>query len=227
MPKPNEIQTMNIGGNAWGVLFRLINSDWVALILQAWRLLRAITTEQAIGLYEVLDFEHMLELCDTRGKKAIYHKRETVRFLQDFVTAYEDQAWGRGQVFADYKCSPGVPVDRYRDGHKYRVLISLREIKRRGDVMRINIDRTVRNGFMVTEGWSETDVSHRMKRLSIGVIFPKERRCRQMWLIEKNAGRVTSLEIARAELLPDGRQRIVWERKKPVLFETYALKWVW
>ena len=47
------------------------------------------------------------------------------------------------------------------------------------------------------------------------------------WLIEKNAGRVTPLEIENAELLPDGRQRVVWETTKPVLFETYALKWVW
>jgi hypothetical protein len=227
MPKPSEVQPTTIGASVWNLLFRLINSDWATLILQVWQLLRAITTEQAIGLYEVLDFEHLLELCDVQGKKAIYRKRETVRFLQDFVTAYEDQAWGIGQIFADYKCSPGAPVDFYRDGHKYRVLISLRETKRRGDVMRISIDRTVRNGFMVTEGWSETDVSHRMKRLRIGVIFPKARRCKRISLVEKNAGRETPLELGSAELLPDGRQRIVWETTKPALFETYALKWVW
>jgi hypothetical protein len=227
MPTPLGIQPTNIDNGAWSFLFRLISSDWAALILQAWRLLKTITTEQTIGLFEVLDFELTLELCDTQGKKAIYRKRETVRFLQDFVTAYEDQAWGIGQIFADYKCSPGVPVDRYRDGHKYKVLISLRETKRRGEVMQISIDRTVRDGFVVSEGWSETDVSHRMKRLRIGVTFPKARCCQKIGIIEKNAGHVTPLEIAKAELLPDGRQRIVWETTKPVLFETYALKWIW
>jgi len=90
MPKPSEVQPTTIGASVWNLLFRLINSDWATLILQVWQLLRAITTEQAIGLYEVLDFEHLLELCDVQGKKAIYRKRETVRFLQDFVTAYEE-----------------------------------------------------------------------------------------------------------------------------------------
>lgn len=227
MPQSSEFQLPGIRDSIWNVFFRLISSKWVVAILQTWQLLRAITSERTVGLYEVLDFEHMLELCDARGKKAVFRKRETVRFLQDFVTAYEDQAWGIGQIFADYKCSPGVPVDRYRDGHKYRVLISLRETRRRGDMMPISIERTVRNGFMAAEGWSETGVSHRMQRLRTGVIFPKARHCKRAWLIEKNAGRVTPLEIENAELLPDGRQRVVWETTRPVLFETYALKWVW
>lgn len=226
MPEPRE-QPFSITSTVWSLLFRLLSSQGTTIVLQAWQLLRAITSERTVGLYEVLDFEHMLELCDARGRKAVYRKRETVRFLQDFVTAYEDQAWGIGQIFADYRCSPGVPVDRYRDGHKYRVLISLRETKRRGDVLPISIDRTVRNGFTAAEGWSETDISHRMQRLRTGVIFPKARHCKRMWLIEKNSGCVTSLDLARAELLPDGRQRVVWETTKPVLFETYALKWVW
>ncbi len=160
----------------------------------------------------MLDFEHTLEPCDTRGKKAVYRKRETVRFLQDFVTAYEDQAWGKGQIFAEYRCSPGVPVDRYQDGDKVRVLISLRETKRCGDVMQIAIDRVVRNGFVVSEGWSETDVSYRMKRLKIGVIFPKGRHCKRTWMVEKNAGRMSIVNVSKAELLPDKRQRLMWEQ---------------
>ena len=39
--------------------------------MEAWKLLRAIRTEREVGLYEVLDFEHTLELCDAKGKKAM------------------------------------------------------------------------------------------------------------------------------------------------------------
>ncbi len=208
-------------------MFRFLSSDWATLAQEAWELLKTIAAERTVGLYEVLDFDHALEICDFRGKKAIYHKRETVHVLQDFVSAYQDQAWGLGNIFADYKCSPGIPVDRYRDGHKYRVLISLREIKRRGERMRIRIDRTVRNGFTQVEGWSETEISHRTKHLRTSVTFPKERHCKQAALIEQNAGRVTPLAPSNIELLLDGRQRIFWETKKPVLFETYTLKWEW
>ena len=93
--------------------------------------------------------------------------------------------------------------------------------------MQINVDRVVRDGFKVTEGWSETEISHRTNRLRLAVVFPKARHCQQMSLIEKNAGRVMPLELNKAELLPNGRQRVIWETTKPVLFETYAMKWVW
>jgi hypothetical protein len=211
----------------WNQLFRFISSDWAKLVLEAWQLVRAISAERAVGLYEVLDFEHALELCDPHGKKAIYHKRETVRFLQDFVSAYLDQAWGPGKIFADYKCSPGVPVDRFRDGRKHKVLISLRETKRRGENMHIRIDRTVRNGFCKKECWSDTDISHRTKRMRLSVTFPKERPCKRMVLVEENAGRTTPLDLSKSEMLLDGRQRVSWKTDRPVLFETYNLKWVW
>jgi hypothetical protein len=146
---------------------------------------------------------------------------------QDNIIAYQDQAWGPGKIFADYKCSPGVPVDRFRDGRKHRVLISLRQTKRRGEIMRIRIDRTVRHGFCKKECWSDTDISHRTRRMRLSVTFPKQRPCKQMVLVEENAGRTIPLDLNKVETLPDGRQRVSWKTDKPVLFETYNLKWVW
>ena len=227
MPTSEIALPSSTAPNLWNLFFRLASSDWAAVILKAWQLLQKISTEQAVGLYEVLDFDHELELGDPDGKKAVYHKRETVRFLQDFVTAYQDQAWGLGDIFADSQCSPGVAVDRYRDGHKYRILISLHETKRRGEKMKISIDRTVRDGFKANPGLSGVDISHRTRRFRTSVIFPKKRRCQQAFLLQENAGRVIPLGPDNLELLPDGRQRIFWETKKPVLFETYTLKWTW
>ena len=70
------------------------------MLLQAFDLLQKLKAERLVGLYEVLDFEHTLELCDRLGKKAIFHKVETVRLLQDYVSSYVDWAWGRGEIFA-------------------------------------------------------------------------------------------------------------------------------
>jgi hypothetical protein len=211
----------------WTLGFRLISSDWASVVLQVWQLLQKISTERRIGLYEVLDFEHTLELCDAEGKKAIFHKRETIRWLQDYVATYLDEAWGRGEIFAAYQCSPGVPVDRYDYGHKTCVLISLREAMRRGDILRISIDRTVRNGFDVNPGWSETVVRHRTHRFQTAVIFPKKRPPQQVFLIQVNQNRTIPLGEANAEVMPDGRRRVFWEATNPKLFETYTLKWTW
>jgi hypothetical protein len=90
------------------------------------------------GLYEVLVYESTLELLDTRGEKARFKKRQRVKFLQDHIIAYQDQAWGDGEFLLNYRCIPGVPVDRYRIGHKTIILISLREVKQRGSVDEFN-----------------------------------------------------------------------------------------
>ena len=52
------------------------------------------------------------------------------------LLAFEPQ--GDGDIFVDYKCSPGVLVDRWN------VLISLRETKNAGDVTNFYIERTVK-----------------------------------------------------------------------------------
>ncbi len=211
----------------WSLLFRLLNSDWTTAVLKGWQLLQNLRSEQQVGLYEVLDFERTLELRDAKGKRAVFRKRQTVRLLQDHVAAYLDQAWGRGDIFADYLCSPGKPVDRYQCGHKTCVLISLREVKRRGDILRIQIDRTVRNGFTLNPGWSETVVRHRTHRFQTAVIFPKQRPPKRVTLLQVNQNRTTSLGEDHTETLPDGCHRVFWTTTNPKLFETYTLKWTW
>lgn len=211
----------------WNLLFRALNSDWISVLLRSWELFQKIRMERAIGLYEVLDFEHTLELCDVKGKRAIYRKRQTVRLLQDYVAAYVDQVWGKGEIFADYQCSPGKPVDRYRCGHKHCVLISLREAMRRWDILRIAIDRTVHNGFDLDTGWSETVVRHRTHRFHIAVIFPQKRPPKRVTLLQVNQNRTVPLGGTHTEILSDGRHRVFWETTTPKLFEVYTLKWTW
>ena len=53
------------------------------------------------GMYEVLDYESTLELKDRGGKRATFKKREKVRYLQDNVIAYQDQAWGDGEILVN------------------------------------------------------------------------------------------------------------------------------
>ena len=208
-------------------MFQIASSDWLVLVFQAWELIQKIRTERMVGLYEVLDFDHTLELRDVKGKRAVFRKREKVKLLQDYVASYVDQAWGRGDILADYRCSPGKPVDEYPMGHKRCILISLQGIRRRGETMLISIDRTVRNGFTLKTGWSETVVRHRTHRFRTSVIFPAKRPPRQVTLLEVNQNRTTSLGESHTEVLPDGRHRVFWETQNPKLFETYTLKWTW
>lgn len=202
--------------------------SWIDIVKEAWKIGRQMRQALAnVGLYEVLDYESTLELRDRQGKRATFKKREKVRYLQDNVIAYQDQAWGDGEILVDYRCTPGVPVDQYRSGFKTYILISRREAKNKGEFDEFNIQWKMKQGFLrTTEQW-ETNVRHPTRELKVSVIFPRSRPPRQATLIESNRQRSHSLEKKGTRLLPDGRWKITWEKTKPKLYETYILQWEW
>jgi hypothetical protein len=187
---------------------------------------KAIQGRSYRGLYEVLEYESTLELKDREGKKAAFRKREKVRYLQNNVIAYQDQAWGDGEILLNYRCTPGTPVDRYRSGYKTYILISRREVKNKGDIDEFNIEWGIRQGFLrQAEQW-ETHVTHRTKRLKINVVLPRSKPPQHIILIEGNRQRSHDLG-KRAQALPDGRWRVSWETRQPRLYENYVLQWEW
>jgi hypothetical protein len=178
-------------------------------------------------MYEVISHTVCLELKDVGGKTSVYTKRQRVRFLQDNIIAYQDQAWGDGDIFAEYRCSPGVPVDRYREEQRYRILISLRETKNRGDIEEFYIERTIKDGFTQATEEFQSQMSHRTHALAMSVIFPAKRLPRNVWLIEQNVSRTMPLGAEHRHELPDGRLSVSWETNKPILHESYILRWEW
>ena len=205
-----------------------VSQDWIALLFHFYRALHLfLRRERHKGVYEILEYDSTLELLDPKGEAALFKRHERVKFLQDNVIAFQDRAWGDGEIFADYKCSPGIEVDRYQEGDRWNVLISLRETKSAGDVDDFYIERKVRRGFTRDEEWRQTEIRDRTRWLSLAIIFPKERLCQRAVLIERNRKRTTVLDQGNFSTLPDGRQVLTWETRKPRLFEIYTLKWKW
>lgn len=201
---------------------------WVEILAEAWKygrkLIRGMTSE---GIYEVLDYEMNLELHDTKGKRTTYRKTQKVRYLQNNVIAYHDQAWGDGDILLDFRCSPGIAVDRYRSGHKTLILISLRQVRNRGDKDELQIEWAMKNSFTgKTEEWT-TSVSHRTRRLRIKVVFPAKRPPLKMLMIETNRRKHITLGKDNLKQLPDGRWLVSWEKEKPHLYEDYTFRWEW
>ncbi|MCK6581206.1 MAG: hypothetical protein L6Q98_24205 [Anaerolineae bacterium] len=179
------------------------------------------------GIYEVLAYEAELELLDTKGKHAVYRKRQEVRFIQDNIIAYQDTAWGDGDIFASYRCSPGAEVDRYREGSRYHVLISLRETKNRNDNEVIHVERGIRNGFVNATEEFQVDIDHRTRLLCLRLVLPGERVVRQVTLIEQHGNRTVRLSTDHRQMLPDGRCLYRWTTTAPRMYETYILRWEW
>ena len=98
---------------------------WLEVGEKAWQIIRkAVQGWSHSGMYRVLRYESTLELKDRDGMRAAFKKGERVRYLQDNIIAYQDQAWGEGKILPNYRCTPGTPVDQYRSGYKTHILIS-------------------------------------------------------------------------------------------------------
>jgi hypothetical protein len=109
----------------------LLNSELLRWLVK--ELVRFWRESRFQGGYRAESHHASLELMDRHGNTARYTKRQQVTFLQDGICAIQDQAWADGDIFADYRCSPGIAVDRYVEGYRWRILISMRATKNRGD----------------------------------------------------------------------------------------------
>ncbi len=210
----------------------LMNLDWTSawpdLVGELLRAGRAILGQlPRAGVYEVLRYECTVELRDAEGMQARVHKRETVRYLQDYVTTFQDQAWGSGQILLNYRCFPGTPVDQYQLGHNTHKLISLRETRNRGDSDQYDIEWRIRGGFLKSTGFWGTSINHRSRDVSVSIIFPASRPPSTGSLYERRSQRTTVLGPADRHMLPDGRHVLSWHVSRPRLYEDYILKWRW
>lgn len=210
------------------LLSDLQSAGLFTLIVSIWNFTRYhLAAKAKPGIYEVLDFQSRLELHDTAGKQVTYHKQQKVRFLQNNVIAYEDVAWGEGDIFADYQVSPGVVADKFKEGHRYRILISIRATKNRDDMEVFNIRRSITDGFTQENEDIQTEINHHTRKVTVSVVFPAQRLPKQVILVEQNTGRTTKLGAEHFALLPDGRQEVTWQLKHPKLHEAYIIRWWW
>lgn len=145
-------------------VFTTVSPEWLKLLPDLFQFARRWwRNRQPQGLYEILDYDVTLELLDPYGQVAVIKKRQKVKFLQDNITVFPDYAWGDGQFLAEYRCSPGRVVDTYREGDRWNILISLRETKKRGDIVDFYIERSVRDGFTQAEEWRQIEIRHQTR----------------------------------------------------------------
>jgi hypothetical protein len=179
------------------------------------------------GLYEVLNYDSTLEILDSLGKEAVFTKSEEVRFLRNNVIAFQDQVWGDGKILLDYQCSPGIPVDFYRFGHKTHVLISLREVMKKGERKKFNIRWRINDGFLTSDGYWGTCVNHSTQSIKTSVIFPKDRPPARVVCVEESKKRIIELPKYSISQLSDKRWTATWVKQNPRINEQYLLKWNW
>ena len=211
-----------------GWALKLLDLPWIEILGELLKYVRKVVRGMANeGVYETLEYESTLEIHNRKGTRATFSKQKKIRYLQDNIIAYQDYGWGDGEILLNYRTSRGKAVDRYRSGFKTYILLSLREVKNRGDVDEFNIQWNIRQGFLTDDGYWSTDVSQRTKHIKVNVIFPKSKPPQRLFLEESNQKHTGGLGSEAMKQLPDGRWHVTWETKKPKLYEIYVLRWIW
>ena len=224
--------------NIIGIMVGFITSQFSivagAIIFSSFLLIFVFVTIYALysrdnygGIYEALEYEDEWEFLDDIGKLATHTKRVKARFIQNNVIAIHDYIWGDGEIMIDYKCNVGIIADNYSYGTRKNVLISLRDIKQRGEELDLELSRKVKDGFLQPSEWIQVAVLYKTKHMTMRVIFPQSRPCKRVNLIN-NSGTLKR-EVSRNEIigLPDGRQMIQLHFNNPKMNETYTLQWDW
>ena len=211
----------------WQLIKTGLGLPWLKKLQDLWNGWSWFQENFRKGMYEVLNYEAILELKDKSGRRAIVRKYEKIRYLQNNIIAYQDQAWGDGKILINYRCTPGFPVDKYRSGFKNYVLISLREVKNRGDVDDFHINWDINRGFLKHKGFWASEINHFTDKLKMRVIFPKTRPPLHAIVLEKNRQWTLTLNKDAFLHLPDGKWEVTWEQDRPRLYEQYILSWEW
>ena len=118
-------------------------------------------------------------------------------------------------------------MDRYRSGFKTHILISIREVKNRGDIDKFHINWEIRQGFLCPTGFWASEISHDTDKIKLRVIFPNTRPPLKAGVLEKNSQHTNSIDRESFLHLPDGRWEVAWEKDHPRLHEQYILRWEW
>lgn len=222
----NLIQYLAPGALASAVLAFVVR-EWDSIYDLGVKIYDTFTRNRIDAPHEVNVLDLTLDLRDPQGKRATFQQKMKVRFLQDYVIAFHDHAWGDGNAMAEYAIAPGQVVDQYREGDRWNILVSLRRTMNRGESEEFNITRTVENGFTKKEEWVQAETWLPTHHLRLKVRFPKQRPCKKIWLIERSRHRTTPISLDDVTTLPDGRTEIAWERPNPRRNEIFTLKWEW
>ncbi|GEM_PF-1110961 len=174
--------------------------------------------------YEVLNYEASIEVKDSRGFRAIYSKRQKVRFLRDNVTTIYDYGWGTGNAFASHRIQPGRVVERKKVGLRYRTLVMLPEPQNKGDELTMSVQRMVKSKFTGKDNWLEAEVYCRIRRMRLSVILPATRPVGRAWMGQRLEAKQVPISV---KPMSQNRQRLEANISKPRIGDMYTLFWHW
>ncbi len=201
----------------------VISAKVAALILGSPRLRQQLLPEgPLISPYEILDYRSVLVLEDEKGSKAVFHRTQRIKFLQDGVEAILEHFWGDGVLVVDYQHSAGRIADSFKDEGRRHLVIELPRPMHAGEELTFTVQRTVLEGFRGAHEAVETTLDHPIHKLSRAIMFPKGRPCRGAKLVAGVGEDALSIAMA-----AKGLTIISTRVGNPRPYTPYTIDWSW
>jgi hypothetical protein len=176
-------------------------------------------------VYENVFLEASLDIEDTRGKRAVLHRRQRVRFLINDTSVIRDLVWGEGNPIARYAVDGGRRLSIVPEGSKRAILLGVAPQPVAGTYVQVASRRVIKDGLTERSEYFEAMVERPTGHLALKVLFPPGS-------IPRDACVVTSPKAAVAKRVPirwaaNGRPYVRWRHTKPEPFQTYGIRWSW
>ena len=175
-----------------------------------------------ISPYEILDYQGTLTLVDPDGGRAVFQRTETIRFLQDGVSAILDHFWGDGVALTDYRNTAGRLAESFSDESRHHLAIALARSTHAGKTLSFEVERTALGSFIQANEWLETTIDHPIRQLGQRIIFPPNRPCQAAELVA--GGQTMPL---RPVPLDGGRTMLRYAIPNPRPDTPYLVRWRW
>ncbi len=175
--------------------------------------------------FAVIDYLAQWTIEEPDGHDVVYLRRLKVRVLRNNTYAMRDQVWGDGTI-GPAQADPGRVCDEFSDDDGRRTaVISLGEVKHRGDTGTYSVTRRIEGVFAEDPCFVQVEALADTRRLEIRVVFPRQRPPDSASFTRQRARH--RREPLTIKGRPDGRQEVSKVVTHPARDELLTLSWQW
>jgi len=180
-----------------------------------------------IGPWLVESYEAIVELADREGKTAYVKRKMRIHAQESYLDSFvHTDIWADGRL-ANIEVKPGKITEQYQELGRTLVVQKFDRPFKRDEVAECEIADTMYDSFTRTSEYFNVSISKPTKKVSLRIIFPRDRLCKTFQVQNFQGGTSSWVEDQPILQEVDGRQELFWAKNKPIYLTSYRVLWSW
>lgn len=174
--------------------------------------------------YENTLLSLVLDLRDSRGRKSVITRKQSVRFHTREAGVLTSPGWGEGQQMRNFEAEGAEWLGTRSDGPRKVALLALSRPSSKDARFTVTTRESAVDAFLTGHEYFEARIERPTKRLSLKVFFPKGHAPKEAHLTAPGTDGPQKLT---PRLGSDGRAIISWSGTELEPDTTYSVRWSW